>query len=111
MVSGSRPAKRKGIKMSIVRGSNIRTPQEEIEFPPHLCNKVCPEKTEKKKTEVSYQLSPQSYVSFLKGTKLWVYVNQDPSDPSSDVSVVEVVISNPQHVSAVLVDSMLVKEV
>lgn len=76
----------------------------QIEFPPHLCNKKCP-----KKTINGYKLSPQSYISIPPGTKIGIFVNIDPNDPSSDVEQVEVIVTNRQHVNAIVVDRLVVK--
>ena len=76
-----------------------------IEFPPHLCNKKCP-----RETKNGYRISPQSYISIPQGTKLEIYVNVDPNDPSSDVEMVEVIVSGSQYINAILVDRMVVRK-
>lgn len=76
----------------------------QIEFPPNLCNRKCPSKT-----ETGYKLSPQSYISIPPGTRLEIFVNKDPNNPESDVESVEVIVSNKHHVHAIMVDRLFVK--
>jgi hypothetical protein len=76
----------------------------QIEFPPHLCNKKCPSKT-----KTGYRLSPQSYISIPPGTRLEIFVNEDPNDPESDCVPVKTITTNTQHVFAILTDKLSVK--
>ncbi len=83
----------------------VRRRKKEIEFPPFLCNKKCPKKTEK-----GYQLSAQSYISIPPGTKIGIYVNKDPNDIESDCEWVDVVVVSREHVSAVTTQRLSVRE-
>lgn len=72
-----------------------------IDFPPFLCNRKCPRKTKK-----GYTLYPQSYISIPPGTKLEIFLPEDPDDPSSDCGMVEVIVTNKHHTQAVMVDRL-----
>lgn len=75
-----------------------------IDFPPHLCNRKCPSETKN-----GYKVSPQSYISIPPGTKIDIFVNCDPNDPESDVKPVTVITNNRNHIHAIMVDKMVVK--
>lgn len=56
-------------------------------------------------TPTGYDVAPLSHILLPPGTKIQIYVNEDPNDPNSDCWMEEVRLSEDSNgISAILVD-------
>ena len=70
-----------------------------------LCNMVCPQENED-----GFQLSKHSHILIPPGTRITIFVNEDPNDPSSDCYLEEVFTVGHQDIGAVLTESISTKK-
>ena len=59
-----------------------------------LCNVKCPERSSCKVTQTTFKVFNGSQISIPRGTKLTIYVNENPDDPESDVDPYEVIVED-----------------
>ncbi len=83
-----------------------RLVKNKIEFPPFLCNERCP-----RKTKHGYRLSTLSHISLPPGTRIHIFENVDPEDPSSDCEMREVTVAGLDARLAVLAEPISVRGV